>query len=768
LSIKNEFQVHDYLSQLNKSQHEAVVNSHGASLIIAGAGSGKTRVLTYRIAHLLEKGVKPSQILALTFTNKAAREMKLRIATIVGDDVAKYLWMGTFHSIFARILRMEAKKIHYPSSFTIYDTTDSKSLIKSILKEMKLPDKVYKPGDILGRISSAKNDLITPNAYARDVNRMTADKAAQKPMVYEIYTRYMRHCFKSGVMDFDDLLLNTNILFRDNPETLLNYQNRFQYILVDEYQDTNLSQYRIIKKLAEKHHNICVVGDDAQSIYSFRGAKIENILNFRNDYPGYQLFKLEQNYRSTQTIVEAANSIIANNKGQIHKRVFSEKPVGSPIKVLKAYSDVEEGYLIANEVKEQILKQNCSYKDFAILYRTNAQSRIFEEAFLKRNFPYRIYGGQSFYQRKEIKDLLAYFRVVINPNDQESIKRIVNYPARGIGNTTMEKLEAQAIAEDKSIWGVLTTSPLATLNSGTQKKLSGFIQLMLRFMMKVTELNAYDLAVEVVTESGILKELHQDKSVESQGRIENIEELINAIKEFTSNKIEAGESPSLVHFLEEVSLLTDQDTNNDQDDNRITMMTIHSAKGLEFKNVYIVGVEEGLFPSPMSSDTEKQIEEERRLFYVAITRAEDTATISFAKSRYKYGEIKFSSPSRFIGEIDQKFLDISGIDLSSDSSTLAGIPTNRQSFNSPKFQRRESASQPKFNISNQSTSPVNFNFNQIGSKLIPGTRVLHDRFGQGTIISMIGNDNDKKAIIAFDNTGEKQLLLKFAKLKILN
>jgi DNA helicase-2/ATP-dependent DNA helicase PcrA len=759
--------VQNLTDELNEAQRNAVLSTEGAALIIAGAGSGKTRVLTFRIANLLQKGVNPSNVLALTFTNKAAREMKQRIASIVGNNMAGNLWMGTFHSVFYRILRMEAEKIGYPSTFTIYDTADSKSLIKSIIKELKLDDKVYKPGDVLSRISSAKNDLVIPPAYVRDVNRMTADRASNKSMVHEIYTRYMRHCIKSHVMDFDDLLLNTNILFRDHPDVLAKYQDRFQYILVDEYQDTNLSQYRIIRKLAEKHHNICVVGDDAQSIYSFRGAKIENILNFRNDYPGYQLFKLEQNYRSTQTIVNAANSIIANNKEQIVKKVFSEKTEGSPIKVFKAYSDVEEGFIVANDIATRRMRYHYQFKDFAVLYRTNAQSRIIEEALRKLNFPYKIYGGLSFYQRKEIKDLLAYFRMVINPNDQESLKRVINYPARGIGKTTLDKLEELSATSGHSIWTLLTHPGAGNLgfNAGTLKKLHSFAQLILSFTTKSNDLQAYELAGEVIAQSGILKELNQDRSLENQSKIENINELLNAIKEFTVAKHETGDATTLAAFLQEVSLLTDQDTENPEDNDKVTLMTIHSAKGLEFKNVYVVGVEEGLFPSPMSSETPKELEEERRLFYVAVTRAEEYAAITFARNRYKYGELKFSLPSRFIREIDPRFLDVNPEDLAgtSQQSNFSNFKTgqpSRQAINTrPSFRYQSPVNEPSIRFNYQSDSD---------QKIGVGMKVEHERFGKGVVSAIEGDGTNTKATVNFVNAGPKQLLLKFAKLKILS
>ncbi|MBN2743069.1 DNA helicase-2/ATP-dependent DNA helicase PcrA [Breznakibacter xylanolyticus] len=755
-----------YLDELNTPQRDAVVNTDGPTLVIAGAGSGKTRVLTYRIAHLLEKGVRPQQVLALTFTNKAAREMQHRIAAIVGEANARNLWMGTFHSIFARILRIESEKLGYPSSFTIYDTADSKSLIKSILKEMKLSDKEYKPGDVLGRISSAKNDLVTPPAYARDVARMSADQAAKKPLVYEIYARYMKHCYQAKSMDFDDLLLNTNILFRDFPDVLQRYQQRFQYILVDEYQDTNLSQYRIIKKLAEGHQNICVVGDDAQSIYSFRGAKIENILNFRNDYPGYKIFKLEQNYRSTQTIVNAANSIIAKNKGQIQKNVFSEKESGHPIRVMESYSDVEEGYRVADDIAERRREHHYTYQDFAILYRTNAQSRIFEEALRKRGFAYKIYGGLSFYQRKEIKDLIAYFRMTVNPNDQESLKRVINYPARGIGSTTMDKLEAISAQTGYSIWQLINgyTPEQLGINAGTMKKLHGFVQLIRGFGMKLLDSQAADLAREIATASGIMADLMADKSVEGQSRAENVEELMNAIREFTTNKLESGEPARLDVFLEDVALLTDQDSEKPEDNDKVTLMTIHSAKGLEFKNVYIVGVEEGLFPSQMTIDSEQGVEEERRLFYVALTRAEEYAVMSYAKTRYKYGELKNSTASRFIREVDSQYLEVLGNSpFTSPASRPMGIPVRQ-----PERPAVPSRFKPKASLTQRPATPsIQFNYQTSGGDYQAGMLVEHERFGRGVIDNIEGSFPNTKVTVTFEHSGTKQLLLKFAKLKIL-
>ncbi len=758
----------NYLDQLNASQKEAVVNTQGPSLVIAGAGSGKTRVLTYRIAHLLQEGTSPHKILSLTFTNKAAKEMKERIATIVGEEIAKNLWMGTFHSIFARILRYEAEKIGYPSSYTIYDTSDSKSLIKSIVKEMKLNDKEYKPSAVLSRISAAKNDLVTPAAYARDSTRIMDDQSSKKPMIHEIYNRYMRQCYKTGVMDFDDLLLNTNILFRDHPEILEKYQNHFQYILVDEYQDTNYSQYIIIKKLAEKHKNVCVVGDDAQSIYSFRGAKIENILNFRNDYPGYKLFKLEQNYRSTQNIVNAANSIIAKNSKQIQKLVFSENLVGNKIKINNAYSDIEEGYIVINDLKEKKTMQNYLYQDFAILYRTNAQSRIFEEALRKASIPYKIYGGLSFYQRKEIKDLLAYCRITINPADQEALKRIINYPARGIGKTTLDKLENAANTSGKSIWEILNNiDSLGKLfNAGTQRKLQSFIGLIRGFRAGSKQLSAYELVTEIATQSGMMKDLYQDRTPESVSRQENVQELLNGIQEFTTNREEEGEENGLVNFLEEVSLLTDQDNESEDDINKVTLMTIHSSKGLEFKNVYIVGVEEGLFPSNMTLESEQGIEEERRLFYVAITRAEENAMLSFARTRYKYGESSFCRPSRFINDIDPEFIEFGDdqIKIADKPGRFSPPPQTKKTFTS------KGINKPGYNfkkVSSTNEPPIRQTSGLNNTGLTPGTLVEHIRFGKGKIINIEGDATNKKAIVEFENAGIKQLLLKFAKLKIL-
>lgn len=761
--------MNELIESLNEAQRNAVLSTEGPSLVIAGAGSGKTRVLTLRIAHLLQKGVPPWRILALTFTNKAAREMKERIATVVGKQKASQLWMGTFHSIFAKILRIEATHLKYPSSFTIYDTQDSKNLIKSIIKKLKLSDKDYKPGDILSIISSAKNNLITPVAYARDEARLAEDRATRRPQIHEIYSRYALECFKSGVMDFDDLLMNTNILFRDHLEVLAKYQNQFDYILVDEYQDTNFSQYLIVKKLADLHKNVCVVGDDAQSIYSFRGAKIENILNFRNDYPGYQLFKLEQNYRSTQNIVDAANSIIAKNEGQIQKSVYSKNSTGDKIRVIKAASDMEEGLIVAKDIFERKAMEGYDFKDFAILYRTNAQSRSLEEALRKRNLPYKIYGGLAFYQRKEIKDLLAYLRISINPIDRESLLRIINFPTRGIGASTIEKLDAYSDAAGRSIWEVMTNPLMAQsgINAGTLKKLSNFIMMASGFMAQANTLTAYEFAAEVVTKSGLMKEFSEEKTPEGQSRLDNINELLNGIKEYTDNRREQGLPNNIAGYLEEVSLLTDMDNEKPEDMNRITMMTIHASKGLEFKNVYIVGVEEELFPSSRSTDDTRAIEEERRLFYVALTRAEHHATISYTRSRFKFGEHTFCRPSRFIAELNPAYLEIKESDKPMPTDAWSGnAGLGRVSSSTPSHPRKpmiKYASRP----AEEKKSPVSFNYGNTTAPIAIGSKVMHERFGVGLVTAVEGNMPDTKVTIHFQNAGEKQLLMKFAKLKIL-
>ena len=777
----------DYLKELNEFQHAAVTNIEGASLVIAGAGSGKTRVLTYRIAHLLDNGVNARSVLALTFTNKAAKEMKERIGHLVGEYRAKYLWMGTFHSIFAKILRLESQSLGYPAAFTIYDSQDSKNAIRQIIKSMKLDEQIYKPNEVFSKISSAKNNLITPQAYAANPRAIETDKINRRPQLADIYREYVVRCYKAGVMDFDDLLLNTNILFRDFPEVLQKYQGMFQYILVDEYQDTNYAQYLIIKKLAQNHHNICVVGDDAQSIYSFRGAKIENILNFRNDYPDYKLFKLEQNYRSTQTIVNAANSLIGKNKNQIQKKVFSENQEGDKIKVLKGSTDIEEGFLVANSIIDIRMADRLMYRDFAILYRTNAQSRIFEESLRKRSIPYKVYGGLSFYQRKEIKDLLSYLRLIVNPRDDEAFRRIINYPARGIGDTTVSKLEEYGNVKNVTLFDVASSIELLRLdiNKGTQTKINQFVAFIKQFARQLKTMDAYDLAYQVATGSGIIKELKTDKSPESISKFENIEELLNSIKEFTTKDqtdtdTEANSETgplTLEHYLENVALLTDADSENPEDNDKVTIMTIHSAKGLEFSVVFIVGMEEDLFPSKMSITQLEDVEEERRLFYVAITRAKVKAFLSHVDTRFKWGNIKSCLPSRFLNEIDEEFLDLpevknhtaSGFENSDESSW-----TRKPRFHNSNTDQKEHVQplyQPKklLNLGQAVTrQPVIADFQaDEPSKIQTGMEVIHERFGNGKVISLEGESPNVKATVFFPEAGQKQLLLKFAKLKIV-
>ena len=774
----------NYLNELNNAQQEAVKCTEGPSLIIAGAGSGKTRVLTYRVAHLLNSDVKAHNILALTFTNKAAREMKERIISISGYDATRDIWMGTFHSKFATILRIESEKLGYLPNFTIYDTADSKSLLKQIVEENKLDTQIYKISELLGRISSAKNNLITPDAYASEAQYTERDRLARRPEMAHIYRQYARKCFLAGAMDFDDLLLKTNILFRDHPDVLLKYQNKFRYILVDEYQDTNFSQYLIIKKLAALNKNVCVVGDDAQSIYSFRGAKIENILNFKSDYPDYKLFKLEQNYRSTQTIVNAANSIIALNKNQIHKKVFSKNAVGDKIKIIKASTDSEEGFIVANMILDNSLVSHNHYSDIAVLYRINAQSRIFEEACRKRNIPYKIYGGISFYQRKEIKDLIAYFRLTVNNNDEESFRRVLNYPIRGIGKTTLSKIEEYSFENDINIWDVITDSNISKLgfNSGTISKIKNFTGLITSFSSQVKDTDAFEVATQIAALTGILKELHNDKSPESLSKFENIRELLNGIKEFTISHNEPEEK-TLDKYLENISLLTDQDTEKEDDKDKVTLMTIHSAKGLEFKRIYIVGVEENLFPSPLSLGSQQEIEEERRLFYVALTRAKDHAVISYAKSRFQWGNLLSCAPSRFIEEIDKQYLDLpedDSYDYMNTRDTLSfdderskyfirhNEHPGKQNLLKPKKIIPQTISDNFISVEKtKRTLPGKGTYDSNNGNIKPGTKVIHDRFGTGEVLNVEGKSPNEKATIFFYNSGQqKQILLKFANLTI--
>ena len=756
----------NYLNDLNESQKQAVLNTEGPSLVIAGAGAGKTRVLTYRIAHLLEKQVTAGKILALTFTNKAAREMKDRISRIVSPETSRYLWMGTFHSIFSKILRMEGEKLGYKSNFTIYDSSDSKSLIRSVIKELSLDDSIYKPGVIASRISSAKNNLVTASMYAADASLHEYDKSSRIPLLSEVYRTYAARCFKANAMDFDDLLLNTNILFRDFPATLAAYQERFAYILVDEYQDTNYSQYLIVKKLAASHHNLCVVGDDAQSIYSFRGARIENILEFKNDYPDYQLYKLEQNYRSTQIIVNAANTIIANNEGQIHKKVFSLNEPGEKIQVMQAMTDSEEGFNIASDIFEKRFSLRLDWNDFAILYRTNAQSRIFEETLRRKNIPYKIYGGLSFYERKEIKDVLAYFRMVVNPEDEEALKRSVNYPKRGIGDTTLEKIFEISSSLGTSAWAVLSEAERHTdhFNAGTVKKLLLYRDVINNLRLNADTSDAFTKAREIALGSGIMRELKEGKSQEEISRYENLEELLNAIKIFTEAANTNGEPDILEAYMANVALLTDQDSEKEEDRNKVTLMTMHSAKGLEFKHVYIVGMEDTLFPSPMSTGSSKELEEERRLFYVAVTRAEKQATLSYALNRYKWGNLERCSPSRFLKEIDQKFLHY---------PQTGGKPFNTLNRSQPK--PSPISEEPQKYIRNErfkklSTAEKSISAPFTGtdaSLFTEGDQVQHERFGRGVIVSIEGEAPNTTASVKFDTDGTRKLLLRFAKLKKL-
>ena len=775
----------EYLDQLNESQHEAVIYNEGPSLVIAGAGSGKTRVLTYKIAYLVHLGLAPQSILALTFTNKAAREMKERIAKITGDQTARRLWMGTFHSIFSRILRYEAEHIGYPSNFTIYDAADSKSLLKAIIKEMQLDDKVYRIGMIQSRISNAKNALVTWKAYEQSKELMQHDIDSKVPLLREIYKRYQNRCLQAGAMDFDDLLLQTNILFRDHPQVLDKYRSFFQFVLVDEYQDTNFAQHLIVQKLCEQHRRICVVGDDAQSIYSFRGANIDNILQFKNQYPGCRIFKLERNYRSTQNIVNAANSLIHKNKEQIFKNVYSEKEQGSKVRVSSSYSDYEEGYAVAAMINEMRMRKDYDYSEFAILYRTNAQSRILEEALRKRGIPYKIYGGLSFYQRKEVKDIISYLRLIVNPHDEEAFKRVINYPTRGIGDTTVGKLVSAATENNVSLWTVLN-APIdysLQINSGTAKRLSDFREMIERFIEQNTRLSAEEMAAMVVKESGIVSTLFQDRSVEGISKQENLQELLKGIAEFCELRREEGiEQVSLADFLSEVSLLTDQDNDKDEQANKVTMMTVHAAKGLEFRNVFVVGLEEDLFPSQMAKDNPRAVEEERRLFYVAITRAEENCVLTYAKSRFRNGQSAMCSPSRFLKDIDVQFLELP-IDTSSDTFAAAREQFQRPAFASPFQQPRAvEKEEPSFvspvaqaaqrqrltKVETATSAPATSATPSSDlSGLSVGAKVRHDRFGEGEVIAIEGDGGNAKATVAFTHFGQKQLLLKFARLTIV-
>ncbi|QNE39023.1 AAA family ATPase [Hymenobacter sp. NBH84] len=747
----------DYLSLLNPSQGAAVMQTEGPCMIIAGAGSGKTRVLTYRIANLLEKGVDSFNILALTFTNKAAREMRARIEKVVGPE-AKNLWMGTFHSIFARILRSEADKMGFPRSFTIYDTQDSKTLVGQILKELELDDKLYKPGMVLGRISAAKNKLISVQQYLNDPAIRADDEAALRPKIGVIYQQYQQRCFKAGAMDFDDLLYQTNVLFKDHPDVLNKYQNIFKYVMVDEYQDTNYSQYLITRKLSAKDRNICVVGDDAQSIYAFRGADIQNILNFEKDYPELQVFKLEQNYRSTKNIVRAANSVIKNNQAQLRKDVFSDNEEGTLIEVLKAASDNEEGKLVAQSIYEDKMNQHLSYDDFAILYRTNAQSRAMEESLRKLNIKYKIVGGLSFYQRKEIKDLVAYLRLTVNPNDEQALRRVINYPKRGIGDTTIAKLVEAAEQSNHSLWEVVSNAD-QFLPARVSNPVVGFGEKIKEYTAKAAIHDAYEAAKQIAKESGMIEELYADKSIEGLSRYENIQELLNGIKAFVEDP--EREEKSLGAFLQDIALVTDADTKDAQaEGEQVTLMTIHSAKGLEFRNVYIVGMEENLFPSQMMITSRADLEEERRLFYVAITRAEKKLTLSYATSRYQWGNLRSCEKSRFLDEIDPQFVDFKF------AATPAGPGAGESPFGHV-FERRSNLvpPAPRKTVATKYVTPSDFKPSDTSS-LQTGQRVEHPKFGFGTVAKLEKQDGTTKATIKFEEVGEKTLLLSFAKLRV--
>jgi DNA helicase-2/ATP-dependent DNA helicase PcrA len=765
----------EMLEGLNDAQRAAAGHIEGPMMVVAGAGSGKTRVLTHRIAHLIDQGVDPFSILALTFTNKAAREMKGRIGHIVGDAEARNIWMGTFHSVFARILRIESERINYPSNFTIYDTQDSRSVIKDVIKGLGLDDKLYKPNSIHGRISGAKNNLIGPQDYAANPDIMGEDQQAGRPRIAEIYAGYNLRLQRSGAMDFDDLLFKTNVLLRDFPDLLHKYQQKFAFILVDEYQDTNFAQYLIIRQLGAARENVCVVGDDAQSIYSFRGANIQNILNFQRDYPDCVVYKLEQNYRSTKTIVEAANTVIAKNQDQIRKEVWTGNADGDKIDVHRALSDNDEGSHVADGILTTRSREQARHQDFAILYRTNAQSRAFEEQLRKRNIPYRIYGGLSFYQRKEIKDLIAYFRLTANPADDESFKRVVNYPARGIGKTTMDRLTVAAANHECALWDVLQ-DPLKKpedLKGAAWGKLQDFATMISGFATRLETASAFDLGHHIAQHTALLRELHKDKTPEGVARYENVEELLAGMKEF-SDAVDPANPDALQtmgDFLVDVALLTDADQ-DDGDDDKVSLMTIHAAKGLEFPYIYVVGLEENLFPSQMALNTREELEEERRLFYVALTRAEKQATLSYALTRYRWGQLIQNEPSRFIEEIDEQYLNLPTV--SARRPEPFDFNTARTSFYKP----MPSGSGPR------TTTPPKPGMKKVSASapgtaaepgvapassggITPGVEVKHARFGKGKVLKLEGEEPNVKATVFFPSAGQKQLLLKFAKLEVL-
>ncbi len=771
----------NYINELNEAQKAPVLHKDGPLMVIAGAGSGKTRVLTYRIAYLMSQGVDSFNILALTFTNKAAREMKKRIADIVGTSEAKNLWMGTFHSVFAKLLRFDGDKLGYPSNFTIYDTQDSQRLLSAIIKEMGLDKDIYKYKQVQNRISSYKNSLITVKAYYNNPDLVEADAMAKRPRMGEIYQNYVDRCFKAGAMDFDDLLLRTNELLTRFPEVLAKYQDRFRYILVDEYQDTNHSQYLIVKALSDRFQNICVVGDDAQSIYSFRGANISNILNFQKDYDNVGMYRLEQNYRSTKNIVNAANSIISKNTNQLEKVVWTSNDEGPLIKVHRSPTDAEEGRFVAGSIFENKMQSQLPNGNFAVLYRTNSQSRAIEDALRKRDIPYRIYGGLSFYQRKEIKDVLSYLRLVINPKDEEALKRIINFPARGIGQSTLDKLTVAANHYNRSIFEVIDNLERIDLkiNSGTKRKLGDFVAMIKSFQIMNESADAFTLAEHVAKKSGVLLEFKKDGTPEGIGKMENIEELLNGIKDFVEGQKELADAKGDIgEFLEDVALATDLDKDTGDDD-RVALMTIHLAKGLEFPHVYIVGMEEDLFPSAMSMNTRSELEEERRLFYVALTRAEKQAYLTYTQNRYRWGKLVDAEPSRFIEEIDEKYIENltpvqrSGYTPLIDVDIFGDVDKSRLRQNKPVQGTPPSGVRPNENqlrklrkLKPELGTPVG-NTNSVDPNLSEGSLVNHTRFGRGQVLKIEGVGNDRKAEIKFDKGDIKKLLLRFAKLEVL-
>ena len=781
----------DYLNKLNEQQKQAVIYCDGPQLVIAGAGSGKTRVLTYKIVHLMKLGYLPSHIMALTFTNKAADEMRDRITNLVGEKEASFLWMGTFHSIFAKLLRFNADRIGFKQDFTIYDTSDSRSLIKLIIKDMQLDDKVYRPNVVHSRISMMKNALMTPYYYERDNKLRKEDERFNRPLTYEIYKTYCQRCKIAGAMDFDDLLVYTNILLRDNPDVLKKYQERFEYILVDEYQDTNFAQHMIITQLAREHNHICVVGDDAQSIYSFRGANISNILDLNKSFPTIKTFKLERNYRSTKNIIGAANSLIDKNKRQIKKNIFSENPIGTKVNVVACYNDYEEAYVVASTISSLKAREGCSYNDFAVLYRTNAQSRVLEEALgsgglknkhgeKRRPIPYRIYGGLSFYQRKEIKDALSYFRLTINPNDDEALRRVINYPTRGIGATTMDKVQHCAIDDEVSLWQVITdpAKHRLSVNNGTLRKLQSFVELINSFTEQDRAgVDAYELGRTIIERSGIMADLMKEKSVENISKQENLDELLTAMHNFVDEQTQQGiNETKMTDFLAKASLATDQDTDKSVGE-CVTLMTVHAAKGLEFMNVIVVGVEEDLFPAAMSKDSILTIEEERRLLYVAITRAEKNCVITYAKSRFRNGSNVNCQPSRFIKDMDDKF-------LVNSATSKTPVQNYTESDYRPFNKKTSSSSYNSFNENKSSLKPLtsaiykptpknsvvhsndsDFSLHNL-DEINEGNEIIHNRFGKGVITKIDNSGNAPKIIVEFEVMGQRTLLLKYAKFKI--